>query len=294
MTELVASRLAPMARVRDFVELGKPRLSLLVIFTSAVGVWLAPTQPGALPTVSFLIATSCLVAAANAINSWMEREIDARMLRTRNRPLPAGRIDPATALVYGIALSVVSLAWLLAATNPLTALLGSIALASYVLVYTPLKRLTPWAVVVGAVPGAIPPLMGWTAATDSLGTPGWFLFGVLFLWQLPHFMAIALYLKEDYRRGGIQALPVVRGDAAARRHLFVYTLALVALSCLAPMFDLGGPFYLTTAVLLGGIFVVSACSGLRRTVSDAWARRIFAYTLIYLPVLVAVLVLDNL
>ena len=191
-------------------------------------------------------------------------------------------------------LSLGSLVWLLAATNPLTALLGLIALASYALVYTPLKRVTPWAVIVGAVPGAIPPLMGWTAATGSLGAPGWFLFGILFLWQLPHFMAIALYLKEDYRRGGIRALPVVRGDAAARRHLFAFTLALVALSCLASWIGLAGRFYTVTAALLGGIFIVWAWSGLRSSVSGAWARRIFAYTLIYLPVLIAVLVLDTL
>jgi protoheme IX farnesyltransferase len=293
VTELAANGFAPIARLRDTIELGKPRLSMLVIFTSATGVWLAPQRPGLLATVSFLLATSCLVAGANAINSWMERESDARMIRTRGRPLPAGRLAPGPALAYGIGVSLLALVWLYLASNPLTTLLGGVALFTYVLVYTPLKRLTPWALVVGAVPGAIPPLMGWTAATGSLDAPGWFLFGVLFLWQLPHFIAIAIHLSDDFRRGGIRALPVVHGEPAARRHLFLYTLALVVYSLLGSTLGFGGAAYAVTAAVLGAGFLGYASIGLRRRVGSAWSRRLFAYTLLYLPVLVAVLVLDR-
>ena len=282
----------PPGRFRDLVDLGKPRITLLVLFTSAVGLWMAPGTLGAVRTVVFLLATSCLVASANTLNCFVERETDGRMRRTRNRPLPAGRMDSRLALVAGLTegfVALVALAW---ATNGLTFALGLLALATYVLVYTPLKRVRWWAVIVGAVPGAIPPLMGWTAVTGVLATPGWVLFGILFLWQLPHFIAISLYLKEDYRRGGLQVLPVAFGDAAARRHLFAYTVLLVLVSLTAPPLGLAGPAYLVTAALLGAGFLYVAGGGLRPSVKSAWARRAFAYSLIYLPVLIAVLVLD--
>lgn len=176
-------------------------------------------------------------------------------------------------------------------TNTLTLALGATALLSYALVYTPLKRVTPWAVLVGAVPGAIPPLMGWTAATGELAAPGWFLFGILFLWQLPHFTAISLYLKEDFRRGGIRVLPLVFGNVVARRLLFLFTLALVLWSLGGQLLGLAGTVYTISAATLGLGFLVLAGSGLRRAVGSSWARRLFAYTLVYLPVLVAVLVL---
>lgn len=294
MTEYAASRPAPISRLRDMIDLGKPRLSVLVIFTSATGVWLAPSPPGPARTLAFLLATSCLVASANVLNAWIERDTDARMHRTRNRPLPAGRLDPPVALVYGIVLAALSLAGVALSSNALTTLLGAIAFVFYVLIYTPMKRWTPWAVVVGAVPGAIPPLMGWTAATGSLGAPGWFLFGILFFWQLPHFIAIALHLEQDYRRGGIQALPVARGPLSARRILFLTTVLLVAFTLAAPAFGVGGAASVLAAALLGAGFLVWAAAGLRRDASSAWARRLFAFTLIYLPILVTVVVLDNL
>jgi len=148
-------------------------------------------------------------------------------------------------------------------------------------------------VVIGAIPGAIPPLMGWTAATGTLNVPGWYLFGILFFWQLPHFMAIAIHLKDDYRRGRIRALPVVSGEAVARRHLFVYTLLLVGYTLGARWLGLAGTVYTVAAAGLGALFLVSSWTGLRRSVREGWARRLFAYTLIYLPILVAVLVLDR-
>jgi protoheme IX farnesyltransferase len=293
MSDALLLRQAPIARLRDLVELGKPRLSVLVIFTAAVGVWLAP-DPIDLPgTVFFLLATSGLVAAANTLNCWIEKEIDGLMHRTRKRPLPSHRLEPRTALISGLTLSAAALTSLSLTTNVLTTLLGAIALVSYVLVYTPLKRLSPWALLVGAIPGALPPLMGWTAATGSLGIPGWYLFGVLFLWQLPHFLAISIYLRDDFRRGGLRVLPLVRGNDTARRYLIGLTTALVLHSLAAQPLGLAGAAYTSVAALLGGGFLFVAATGAQRRGPEAWARRVFAYTLIYLPLLVAVLVLDR-
>lgn len=280
------------ARLAAIAELGKPRITLLVMFTVAVGLWLAPVSPRAGSAALFLAATACLVASANTLNCWLERDIDGLMQRTRSRPLPAGRLEPRVALAAGCLLGGAALPTLFWSANALTAALGAVALASYVLVYTPLKRVSWLAVLVGAVPGALPPLMGWTAATGTLAAPGWVLFGILFFWQLPHTIAIALRLKEDYRRGGLQVLPLAQGDTAARRHLFVYTVLLVLASLLAVPLGMAGPLYLAAALLLGAGFLHLAWRGLRREVEPAWAQRAFAYSLIYLPALIGALVLD--
>ena len=291
MTTLVEP-FQPVARLRDLVELGKPRLSLLVIFTAAIGVWLAPVGIGAGRTLLFLVATSALVAAANTLNCWIEVEIDGRMNRTRDRPLPTGRLEPRTALISGVTVGAAALAVMTLSTNWLTTLLGVAALGIYVLVYTPLKRITPWALFVGAVPGALPPLMGWTAATASLSLPGWLLFSILFAWQLPHFIAISLKLADDFRRGGIRVLPLVHGELAARRHLFAYTLLLVAVSLAAEPLGLAGPTYSVVAATLGLAFIGLVAPGLARSVAERWAARIFIFTLLYLPVLITALVID--
>ncbi|HKQ61903.1 MAG TPA: heme o synthase [Candidatus Polarisedimenticolaceae bacterium] len=288
----LATTLAPVARMRDLAELGKPRLSLLVIFTAAAGLALAPGALGTLRASIFLAATCVLVAAANTLNCWIEREIDGLMRRTRNRPLPAGRLQPATALASGLVLAALALGWLAFATNPWTVALGALALVSYVLVYTPLKRLTPWALVVGAVPGALPPLMGWTAAAGRPGAPGWALFGILFCWQLPHFIAIAIYLADDFRKAELPVLPLARGEAAARRWLLAGTLLLLAVSLAAARLPHVGNAYLFAALALGLPFVALAFQGWRSGAGEGWARRVFAYSLVYLPVVLTVLVLD--
>lgn len=277
---------------RDIVELAKPRITLMVLCTTAVGLWIAPAGLTPIATALFLLGTGGLVASANTLNCWVERESDGKMRRTRDRPLPSGRMSPRSAMIAGVFEGSAALALVLWTTNLLTAALGAIALLSYVLVYTPLKRISWLAVVVGAVPGALPPLMGWTAATGTLAAPGWLLFGILFFWQLPHFIAISLYLKEDYRRGGLQVLPLVQGDAGARRHLFVYTILLVAVSLAAHPLHIGGTSYLVVAAGLGAMFLYFAARGLRSVVESGWARRTFAYSLIYLPILIAVLVID--
>jgi len=284
---------APITRLRDLIELGKPRLSMLVIFTAGIGVWLAPVGSlGWANTLGFLLATSALVASGNTLNCWIEVELDAQMNRTRNRPLPARRMEPRVALVSGVTVATLALIGLALTTNTLTTSLGMGAVVSYVLVYTPLKRITPWAVWVGAVPGALPPLMGWTAATGELAAPGLALFGILFFWQLPHFVAISLYLKEDFRRAGFRVLPLVKGDRIARLHLFAYTMLLVAFTMSLQPLGLAGTPYTIVAAVLGGVFLALALPGLRATATEAWATRIFSYTLVYLPILITVLVLD--
>jgi protoheme IX farnesyltransferase len=282
----------PFPRLRDLVELGKPRLSSMVIFTAAVGVWLAGGPFAHWTTLVFLLSTSCLVAAANTLNCWIEAEIDGLMIRTRTRPLPAGRMEPRVALASGLLLSTVSLGALSAVTNTLTTLLGAIALVSYVLIYTPLKRVSPWALYVGAVPGAIPPLMGWTAASGELGTPGLFLFAILFAWQLPHFLAISLNLKEDFRRGGIRVLPLVSGDLVARRYLFAYTVLMGIVAVAGQPLGVAGYAYSTVALALSVAFIVIAAPGLRREAPEGWSRRVFLFTLLHLPVLISVLVIN--
>jgi protoheme IX farnesyltransferase len=292
MQESVAVGNQSIGVARDLVELGKPRITLMVVFTTALGSWLAP---GSLPigsTVAFLAATALLVAAANTLNCYVERDSDALMVRTRDRALPAGRLAPRTALLSGLALGGLALTTLLVAANLLTFALGAVALSTYVLLYTPLKRISPWALHIGAVPGAIPPLMGWTAVTGRLAVEGWILFGILFFWQLPHFMAISIYLREDYRRGGLKVLPVARGTATAWRHLFVSTIGLVLVSLAAVSLGMAGQVYLGVAVVLGAGFLYFAVRGLDDTAGGSWARRTFLYSVVYLPVLITAVLLD--
>jgi protoheme IX farnesyltransferase len=278
--------------LRDAVDLTKPRLSTFVVFTAAMGLWLAPGELGAARGAFILVAIGMLVGAANILNCWLERETDALMHRTRNRPLPAGRVDPWSAFALGVGVAAFALPLLALAANPLTALLGLAALAAYVLAYTPLKRFTPWALEVGAIPGAIPPLMGWAAATGSLEPQAWTLFGILFFWQLPHFIGIAIWLQDDYSRGGIRVLPVVRGARVATRYLFAYASALVATSLTPAAFGMTGRSYPWIAAGLGAALLLLAASGFRETAGRSWARRTFLFSLLYLAALLLALVLD--
>lgn len=284
------SRAGFAALVRDLAELAKPRVTALVVFTTAPGLWIAPGKIGPLRAAIVLAATALVVASANTLNCWMERDVDGLMLRTRRRPLPAGRLSAEAALVFGLVLAACSIPALLVATNGITALLGLIALVTYVLVYTPLKRISPVALVIGSIPGAIPPLMGWTAVTGRIDAPALVLFGILFVWQIPHFIAISLYLKDDYARGGLRVLPIVRGDDVARKHLLAWTVALVPVSILMVPLGVAGTAYLLTALALGAGFLWFALQGLRASAGVRWARQTFAFSLVYLTVLVGVLV----
>jgi protoheme IX farnesyltransferase len=283
---------SPAAVARDVLDLTKPGITTFVVFSATMGLWLAPASIGAARSLIFLLATGMLVSAANILNCFLEREIDARMHRTRNRPLPAGRLDPWAALALGIWLAAFALPMLAIFTSKLTALVGLAALVTYTLVYTPLKRVTPRALEIGTIPGALPTLMGWSAATGEIAAPAWALFGILVFWQLPHFLGIAIYSKEDYARGGIRVLPLVRGEAVARVWLFVYTVGLVAVSLTPVLLGIAGRFYLATALVAGTGFLYFAAQGLRRDAGPGTARKAFLYSLIYLPVVLATLVLN--
>lgn len=279
--------------LRDLVSLTKPRITLLVVITTAGGLWLAPGSLEPWKVAVTLLATAIVVASANALNCWMERDVDRLMARTKNRPLPAGRLDARLALAFGLALGVISVPLLTLLVNPLTGLLAAIALVTYVWVYTPLKQRSWTALLVGAVPGALPPLMGWTAATGELEAPGIVLFGILFLWQLPHFIAIALFRREDYERAGMKVLPSVHGEAPARLQAVLYAGALVPVTLLLVPLGVAGTVYLVIAGGLGAAFFAMALAGLRRAAGRAWARKLFLASLVHLTVLFAALMLDS-
>jgi protoheme IX farnesyltransferase len=274
----------------DLLALTKPGVTRLVVFTSAVGMWLAPEGSLTVSRILFtMLGTVGVVAGANTLNMYLERDIDGRMERTRDRPLPTGRLAPSVALAFGIFLSLVSVPLLSIAVNPLTGALAALALLSYVGLYTPLKQRSWVAVWVGAVPGAMPPLMGWTAATGTLGTPGLVLFLILMLWQVPHTLAITLFRHDDYAGAGFQTLPVQHGARATQVQI-LWSTCLLVVSSLGPWwFGFGGVAYLVAAVVLGAGFLGGAAAGLRPGAGVKWARGLFAYSLVYLTVLLGVL-----
>jgi heme o synthase len=284
-------RTAPsLAVVRDVSLLGKPRLSGLVVCTAAAGMWLAPGRLDGVRAVIVLSATTLVVGAANALNNYLEREVDARMRRTRDRPLPSGRLGAWVALAVGLGLQAVAVPALAWYANTLTAALAAIALVTYVCVYTPMKQRSTSALFLGAVPGAIPPLMGWAAVTGRLDAGGLALFGILFLWQLPHFLAISIYLKDDYARGGLKVFALVHGERATKICAALASLALLPMTLVPLPLELAGPAYGVTAVVLGAGLFGYALSGLWRPEGSArWARNLFLLTLVHLTLLFAAL-----
>jgi heme o synthase len=280
----------PLATARDLLALAKPRLASLVLCTAAGGLWLAPGRRDALGAAVLLVGTAMVIGAANALNNFLERDVDGRMRRTRDRPLPSGRVDPMVAVALGLGMPSVALPALAWFTNGLTATLAALALFTYVVVYTPMKRRSSLALFVGAVPGAIPPLMGWTAATGRLDAGGLALFALLFFWQLPHFLAISLYLKDDYARGGLRVFALVHGDHATRVWSALTSLALVPVSLLLLPLGLAGPLYGVAATILGTGLAAYALAGLRHQgATSRWARNFFLLTLVYLTLLFAAL-----
>jgi protoheme IX farnesyltransferase len=279
-----ASLATASGHAKDLLLLAKPRLSTLVIVTSAGGLALAPGEIGTPRAILAVLATAAVVGAANALNCYFEREIDGRMRRTRDRPLPAGRVEPFVALALGVTVPAFALPVLAIVANPLTALLAFVALVTYVLVYTPMKQRSTLALFVGAVPGAIPPLMGWTTVTGSLDAGGLALFALLFAWQIPHFLAVSLYLREDYARGGLKVFSLVHGERATRVAIAVSTIALVPVSLLLLPLGLAGRGYGITAGVLGAGLAALALAGLGKE-GGRWARHFFLATLVYLTAL---------
>jgi heme o synthase len=279
-------------RFVDLAALTKPGVTRMCLLTTLGGLALAPVAWDWSTAVCAMFGTACAVGGANAFNMWLERDADARMSRTRRRPLPAGRLAPAVAVRFAWILSAVAVAVLALGTNVLTAALAALAIASYVLIYTPLKYRTPLALFIGAIPGAAPPLLGWTAATGSVDAPALVLFGILLVWQLPHFLAIALYRQEDYAKAGIRIVPLVRGAAIAKIQAVAWAMVLVPVSMMLVPLGVAGDRYLVCSVVLGCGFLAWGFSGLDNRAGVRWARGFFFASLLYLPALTLALLWD--
>lgn len=290
----LAAPALPALRAADFIELTKPRITLMVVLTAAVAAVVA--APGHMPVLRFLhllVGTALVAAGASTLNQVLEHEFDARMRRTANRPIPSGRLQPDQALLFGVAAAVTGLLELALAVNLLTALVGAATLAGYVFVYTPLKRVSSLATVVGAIPGAMPPLMGWAAMRDQLGPGAWALFGLMFFWQLPHFLAIAWIYRADYERGGYPMLAVGDPDGArTARQALLYGAALVPVSLLPAALRLAAGLYLLSALALG-LGLLACCVLFALSRSTTAARRLMLASVLYLPALLLLLVLDR-
>jgi protoheme IX farnesyltransferase len=290
--------IAPLAvektRFTVFSELVKARLTSLVLVTTAVGFYIG--MRGSMDWLLLfhtLLGTAMVAGGAAALNQLIEREHDAKMHRTEDRPLPSGRLSPETVLIFGGLISATGLAYLAFTVNLLTSVLGIVTLFSYVFVYTPLKRVTTLNTVIGAIPGALPPLMGWTAARDQINAEGWSLFAILFFWQLPHFLAIAWMYRDDYARGGYVMLPIVDPDGVRTgRQAISHTIGLMAVSLFPVVLGLAGRYYCAGAILLGAIFLAAAIRFSRRLTMSA-ARQLFFASIIYLPLLLGLMVLDK-
>lgn len=285
-------------RPADFLALCKPGILGMCVFTALGGMGVAATL-GAAPTpfpwataLWGLLGTTLSVSAANALNQYIERDGDRLMRRTKDRPLPAGRMHPNVALAFGVIVALLSEVVLFAFVNPLTAWLAAFALLSYVLVYTPMKRRSTQALIVGAVPGAMPPLLGWTIATNEIGAAGVALFLILLVWQLPHFLAISIYRRFDYEQAGIHVVPNVRGVESAKIQSLIYSLLLVTTSLILVPLGVAGFTYFVAVTVLGAWFFVLSMRGFEPGADNKWARQFFFASLVYLPVLTIALVID--
>ena len=277
-----------------FADLVKARLTALVLLTTFAGFYLA--SPGTMDPILLLhtlVSTAALACGASVLNQYLEKDFDARMARTEKRPLPAGLMPPERALAFGLVLSMVGALYAYIALNLLTCVLGILTIALYTLVYTPLKRTTSCNTVVGAIPGALPPLMGWTAVTGSLDAGGWSLFLILFLWQIPHFLAIAWMYKGEYKSAGFIMLPGV--DASGKKtanHALSYVILLIPVSLYPTVCGVSGYLYAVTSVALGLGFLWQSFQ-FSRSLNRTRARQLFFYSIIYLPLLLLLMTIDK-
>ncbi|MGE5181952.1 MAG: heme o synthase [Acidobacteriota bacterium] len=274
------------AKTVDLVQLVKPRIMIMALLTAAGALSLAPVAASPSRAVLMLVGCALIVGAANTLNMWLERDVDCLMSRTKNRPLPGQRLEPATALAFGALQGAIALP-VLALVGIVPAALGLVALLLYVGVYTPMKQRTHWATWIGSVPGAMPALIGWTAATGRIDLAGLSVFGVLFFWQIPHTHAIAIYRQREYDAAGLKTLPGTHGVAAARRAILEFLVVQVAVSLAPALLGVTGTLYLVTAAVLGALVLVQ---GFRGDGSAKWARGVFLTSIIYMPILFAVMV----
>ena len=282
-------------RLVDYLALAKPRVVLMVLVTTLVGYYLGSAGTAAIaPLVRTLLGTALAAGGTLALNQFMERDLDGRMERTRRRPLPEGRLVPAEALAFGLLLLIVGVGYLAITVNALAAGTTASIAVVYLLAYTPLKQRTSLCSIVGAVPGALPPVAGWAAARGTLGLEPLVLFAIMFVWQIPHTLAIGRMYRDDYARAGVRVLPVIDGDGTATAvHAVMNCLALVPIALLPTLIGLTGPRYFLISLTLGLGFLWTAI-GLARTRSASDARRLMFASLIYLPVLLAAMALDKL
>ena len=292
---LAATAGADKSLVAVLCDLVKARLTFLVLLTTLVGFYVGVR--GATDywlMLHTILGTALVACGAAALNQLWEREHDALMRRTADRPLPSGRMQPETVLVFGGFCSMAGLLYLAFAVNLLTSLLGALTLASYIFIYTPLKRVTWLNTAVGAIPGALPPVMGWTAARNELTGEGWALFAILFFWQIPHFLAIAWMYREEYAQAGFVMLPSVDPDGfRTGRQAVSHTMGLLTVSLTPYLFHLTGPVYLLGALALGTVFLVAAVL-FSRQLTRPRARQLFFVSILYLPLLLGLMVFDKL
>jgi heme o synthase len=278
---------------KAYLELSKPRILILILLTAIAAFCLATSQWRSLLLLHMSLGIGLLAAGTAALNQYLERDVDADMRRTERRPLPSGRLTPAHARLFGALTSIAGLLYLLLFVNPLTALLGVFTLVSYVFVYTPLKRKTSLSTLLGAFPGAMPALMGWTSATGAISIEASVLFTIMFLWQFPHFLAIAWIYREDYARAGICMLPVIEQEGKATgRQIVLYAIALVPVSLLPTVFGIAGGAYFIGALLLGFAYLYfSVRAAFVR--SRQQAKRLLQASVLYLPLLFVLMLLDK-
>src|SRR4029453_2188458 len=282
-------------RAADYLELTKPRVVMMVLVTTLVGYYLGSDgAPTLLPLVHTLLGTALAAGGTLALNQYMERDLDRRMERTRRRPLPDGRLAPVEALVLGGVLLLGGLVYLRVAVDLPCALVTTAIAVTYLLLYTPLKPVTSLCSLVGAVRGALPPVAGWAASHGTIGPEAWVLFAIMYLWQIPHTLAIGRMYRDDYARAGIRVLPVIDGDGSSTAtHAVANCLALVPVALLPTLLGMAGPLYFATALLLGLCFLWSAVE-MARTRSLGDARRLLVVSLVYLPVLLGTMAFDKL
>jgi protoheme IX farnesyltransferase len=281
-------------RAVDFFELTKPRIVLMVLITAFVGYYAGSGRvPDYLQLLQMLIGTALAAGGTLTLNQFIERDVDAKMDRTRRRPLPDGRVLPQDALWFGILLTLLGLGYLGAAVNLLSAGVAGAITLSYLLIYTPMKRMSSLCVPVGAVPGALPPVIGWVAARGELSVDAWVLFAIMFLWQIPHTLAIAYLYQADFARAGIQFLPVIEPDGeSTHRQILIHCAALLVVSLLPTLIGLAGASYFVAAFLLGAGFIASGIK-LAMAPTRSGARQLLFASLIYLPALLLVMALDR-
>ena len=284
--------------MRDYIELTKPRITWLILMSTGIGYFFGlPSHAWRdinwLLLLHTILGTGLIASGTAALNQWYEREADRKMRRTADRPLPSGRLSAGRALAFGIVLSVAGFVELWLGVNLLSGLIGAFTLASYLFLYTPMKQRTWWCTTVGAIPGAMPPMIGYAAAAGAITREAWVLFAILFLWQFPHFYSIAWMYKEDYARAGIQMLPVVEPDCrSTARQIVLYGIALIPVSLVPGMLGMTGRIYLVGALILGLVFLYSGVRvALERTLVRA--RAVLLTSVLYLPLIYGLMLLDR-